>query len=184
MKFVRSLLLTGLMVLTAAMTAFASPEAPTDQEVAQAFQQANTVYEWFEHHPLRTDGKGEKDTGYMIYYTVADKDYPNMMALKTKVNECFTEALSSFIISDSRMYREFDGKLYVAPSAKPTDPHKGTSTINIVRVSPTKINLEVSTPIMEDPAHGKTNVVKTYKVTFPYVKTLKGWRFSYFESLE
>ena len=46
----------------------------------------------------------------MIYYTVADKNYPTMMALKTKVNECFTEALSGFIISDSRMYREFDGE--------------------------------------------------------------------------
>ncbi len=125
MKLVRSLLLTGLMVLTAALTAFASPEAPTDQEVIQAFQQANTVYEWFEHHPLRTDGKGERDTGYMIYYTVADKAYPNMMALKAKVNEHFTEALASFIISDSRMYREFDGKLYVAPAPGATDPHKG-----------------------------------------------------------
>ena len=178
MKLVRSLLLTGLMVLTVALTAFASPEAPTDQEVIQAFQQANTVYEWFEHHPLHTDGKGERDTGYMIYYTVADKNYPNMMALKAKVNEHFTEALASFIISDSRMENGVkipcEGQLF----------YKGTSTINIVRVSPTKINLEVSTPIMEDPAHGKTNVVKTYKVTFPYVKALKGWRFSYFESLE
>ena len=120
----------------------------------------------------------------MIYYTVADKDYPTMLALKTKVNECFTEALAGFIISDSRMYREFDGRLYVAPSAKALDPRKGTSTINIVRESPTRINLEISTPIMEDPVHGKTNVVETKKTIFPYVKTLKGWRFSYFESLE
>ncbi|MCF0139147.1 MAG: hypothetical protein HUJ81_03465 [Acidaminococcus fermentans] len=184
MKILRSLLLTAILAVSAAFTAFASPEAPTDQEVIQAFQEANTVYEWFEHHPLKTDGKEEKDTGYMIYYTVADKNYPNMMALKTRVNECFTEALAGFIISDSRMYREFDGKLYVAPSAKALDPRKGTSTINIVRESPTRINLEVSTPIMEDPVHGKTNVVETRKTIFPYVKTLKGWRFSYFESLE
>ena len=122
MKILRSLLLTAILAVSAAFTAFASPEAPTDQEVIQAFQEANTVYEWFEHHPLKTDGKGEKDTGYMIYYTVADKNYPNMMALKTRVNECFTEALAGFIISDSRMYREFDGKLYVAPSAKALDP--------------------------------------------------------------
>ncbi|MGP2527183.1 hypothetical protein ACTUHY_04335 [Acidaminococcus sp. LBK-2] len=184
MKIVRSLFLSAILVLSAALTVFASPEAPTDQEVAQAFQEANTVFEWFEHHPLKTDGKGERDTGYMIYYTVADKKYPTMLALKTRVNECFTEALSSFIISDSRMYREFDGKLYVAPSAKAQDPRKGTSTINIVRESPTRINLEISTPIMEDPVHGKTNVVETKKTIFPYVKTLKGWRFSYFESLE
>ena len=43
MKIVRSLFLSAILVLTAAMTAFASPEAPTDQEVAQAFQEANTV---------------------------------------------------------------------------------------------------------------------------------------------
>ena len=136
MKILRSLFLTAVLAVSGMFTAFASPEAPTDQEVIQAFQEANTVYEWFEHHPLKTDGKGEKDTGYMIYYTVADKNYPNMMALKARVNECFTEALAGFIISDSRMYREFDGKLYVAPSAKARDLRKGTSTINILRESP------------------------------------------------
>ena len=81
MKILRSLLLTAILAVSAAFTAFASPEAPTDQEVIQAFQEANTVYEWFEHHPLKTDRKREK-TPYMIYYTVADKNYPNMMALR------------------------------------------------------------------------------------------------------
>ncbi len=57
MKIVRSLFLSAILVLSAALTVFASPEAPTDQEVAQAFQEANTVFEWFEHHPLKTDGK-------------------------------------------------------------------------------------------------------------------------------
>ena len=80
MKILRSLFLTAVLVVSRIFTAFASPEAPTDQEVIQAFQEANTVYEWFEHHPLETDGKEKKDTGYMIYYTVADKNYPTMMA--------------------------------------------------------------------------------------------------------
>ncbi len=184
MKLLRTLGAAVLLVVATATTAFASPEAPTDQEIIQAFQQANTVYEWFDHHPLQTDGKNKQDTGYMIYYTVADKQFPTMMALKSKVHEVFTDALASFIISDSRLYREFDGKLYVAPGARPQDPKKGTSSIDIKRVSPTEIDLNVSTPIMEDPVHGKTNVVETRKATFPYVKTAKGWRFSYFESLE
>lgn len=107
MKLLRTLGAAILLVVAAATTAFASPEAPTDQEVIQAFQQANTVYEWFDHHPLKTDGKNKQDTGYMIYYTVADKQFPTMMALKSKVHEVFTDALASFIISDSRLYREF-----------------------------------------------------------------------------
>lgn len=184
MKFLRSICLTALLAFTAACTAFASPEAPTDEEIAQAFQKANTVYEWFEHHPLPTQGKDRKDSGYMLHYSVSDESIPNMAALKARVHEVFTDALSSFIISGSRTYREFGGKLYVAPGGKPLDPHKGATTFTIVRESPMKINLEAATPIMEDPKNGKTNVVKIQKVTFPYVKTEKGWRFSYFESLE
>ena len=184
MKFLRTLCVTALLAITTACTAFASPEAPTDEEIQQAFQKANTVFEWFEHHPLPTQGKDRKDGGYMLYYSVSDESIPNMAALKNRVHEVFTDALSSFIISGSRTYREFNGKLYVAPDGKPLDPHKGTNTFTIIRKSPTEIDLEASTPMMEDPANGKTNVVKVNKVTFPYVKTEKGWRFSYFESLE
>lgn len=184
MKIFRSFFLAVCLVLSAAGAAFASPSAPTDQEVITAFQNAVTVFEWFEHQPLPTDGNDKKDSGYMIYYSVSDPNIRTMAQLKAKVHENFTDALSSFIISGSRFYREFDGKLYVAPNGKPLDPHKGTTTFNIVRKGADRIELQASTPIMQDPEHGKTNVVRVQKVTFPYVKTEKGWRFSYFESLE
>ena len=91
-----------------------------------------------------------------------------MMALKAKVNEHFTEALASFIISDSRMYREFDGKLYVAPSAR---GHRSLQRDQHHQHRPGVPHQ--NQPGGQHPPHGRSgprqeaNVVKTYKVTFP-----------------
>ena len=82
MKIFRSFFLAVCLVLSAAGAAFASPSAPTDQEVITAFQNAVTVFEWFEHQPLPTDGNDKKDSGYMIYYSVSDTNIRTMAQLK------------------------------------------------------------------------------------------------------
>jgi len=55
MKKIRTLMLTALALIMGAMTAFASPENPTNEEVMTALTRATTVFEWFEHNPLPTD---------------------------------------------------------------------------------------------------------------------------------
>ncbi|UQT39135.1 hypothetical protein M5E89_12265 [Acidaminococcus intestini] len=50
------------------------------------------------------------------------------------------------------------------------------------RPSSDRIVVTAKTPVYADKEH-KT-LVKTESVDFPYVKTAKGWRFSYFESLK
>ena len=52
MKKIRTLMLTALALIMGAMTAFASPENPTNEEVMTALTRATTVFEWFEHNPL------------------------------------------------------------------------------------------------------------------------------------
>jgi hypothetical protein len=182
MKKFRSILLAAFMVITAACTAFASPEAPTDTEVMAAFKHATTVFEWFEHDPLPTDGKERFDSGYMMYYSVSDPKINTMLALKQEVHNVFTDSLSSFIISGNKMYRQTNEKLFVAPAAKKADPLKGTSTFTISRPSAEKIVVTAQTPIYTAKDH-KT-LARTQVTEFPYVKTAKGWRFSYFESLK
>ena len=54
MKKIRTLMLTALALIMGAMTAFASPENPTNEEVMTALTRATTVFEWFEHNPLPT----------------------------------------------------------------------------------------------------------------------------------
>jgi hypothetical protein len=178
----RSLLLSAFMVLTAACTAFASPDAPTDAEVMAAFKHATTVYEWFEHDPLPTDGKQRFDSGYMIYYSVSDPHINTMLALKHEVHSVFTDALATFIISGNKMYRQSENQLYVAPSAKKADPKKGAASFTISRPSKDKVVVTANVPIYTDKTH--TKLVKTQTIEFPYVKTAKGWRFAYYESLK
>ncbi len=71
MKKIRTLMLTALALIMGAMTAFASPENPTNEEVMTALTRATTVFEWFEHNPLPTDGKERFDSGYMLYYSAS-----------------------------------------------------------------------------------------------------------------
>lgn len=75
-------MLTALALIMGAMTAFASPENPTNEEVMTALTRATTVFEWFEHNPLPTDGKERFDSGYMLYYSVSDPTIHNMLDLK------------------------------------------------------------------------------------------------------
>ena len=77
MKKIRTLMLTALALIMGAMTAFASPENPTNEEVMTALTRATTVFEWFEHNPLPTDGKERFDSGYMLYYSVSDPTIHN-----------------------------------------------------------------------------------------------------------
>ena len=99
MKKIRTLMLTALALIMGAMTAFASPENPTNEEVMTALTRATTVFEWFEHNPLPTDGKERFDSGYMLYYSVSDPTIHNMLDLKAAVHDIFTDSLASFIIS-------------------------------------------------------------------------------------
>ena len=46
MKKIRTLMLTALALIMGAMTAFASPENPTNEEVMTALTRATTVFEW------------------------------------------------------------------------------------------------------------------------------------------
>lgn len=182
MKKIRTLMLTALALIMGAMTAFASPENPTNEEVMTALTRATTVFEWFEHNPLPTDGKERFDSGYMLYYSVSDPTIHNMLDLKAAVHDIFTDSLASFIISGNKMYRQADNKLFVAPAAKKANPLKGTPTYSLSRPSSDRIVVTAKTPVYADKEH-KT-FVKTESVDFPYVKTAKGWRFSYFESLK
>lgn len=182
MKKFRTLMLMALALLMGAMTAFASPENPTNEEVMTALSRATTVFEWLEHDPLPTDGKERFDSGYMLYYSVSDPTIHNMLELKAAVHDIFTDSLASFIISGNKMYRQSDNKLFVAPAAKKADPLRGTPTYSLSRPSSDRIVVTAKTPVYADKAH-KT-LVKTESVDFPYVKTAKGWRFSYFESLK
>ena len=87
MKKIRTLMLTALALIMGAMTAFASPENPTNEEVMTALTRATTVFEWFEHNPLPTDGKERFDSGYMLYYSVSDPTIHNMLDLKAAVHD-------------------------------------------------------------------------------------------------
>lgn len=113
MKKIRTLMLTALALIMGAMTAFASPENPTNEEVMTALTRATTVFEWFEHNPLPTDGKERFDSGYMLYYSVSDPTIHNMLDLKAAVHDIFTDSLASFIISGNKMYRQEIGRAHV-----------------------------------------------------------------------
>ena len=181
MKLLRSLAVAAALVMALGSTVLASPENPTTDEVMKAYNHAVTVYEWFEHDPLPTDGKQRLDSGYMLYYSVSDPKIQTMADLKKAVHDTFTDSLSSFIISENKMYRQSEKQLYVAPTPKRKDPKKGTSTLTIKKINKDKFVVTAETPIYTDSSH-KT-LAKTQTVEFPYVRTAKGWRFSYFESL-
>lgn len=181
MKLFRSFAVAAALVLAIAGTALTSPENPTTDEVLSAYQNAVKVYEWFEHDPLPTQGRERFDSGYMMYYLVSDSQIKTMMDLKQRVRDTFTDSLASFIMSENKMYRQNDKQLFVAPMAKKKNPKRGVPTLTVKKISDDKYIVTAQTPVYTDAA--KTTLEKTETVEFPYVRTAKGWRFAYFESL-
>lgn len=183
MKKLFMTLLTGLFML--AMTTTALAATPTDQEVIAAYQNANKVFEWFSCKPLPTNGRMKKETGYMIYYNV---NYPNVRTMGDLHRECekvFTYTFSNQLISSSRLYKEFDGGLFVAPAGRGYNVFAGKDSFKVVRdaATPDKLTLQVSTEKLENPPAGKMAVVGYNTHNFSYISTPIGWRFANFQAV-
>jgi len=184
LKKILNRLVMVFALLTICATAIASAASPTDEEVVAAYNNANKVYNWFSLAPLPTNGRLKKEAGYMIYYNV---DYPNirtMSDLRREMNAVFTSDLTSKILGSSRIYKEFNGGLYVAPCDFRPNAFAGQSSFKIQRLTDDNIDLQITTEILEDPQKNKMAVVKYETKNFSYVKTLIGWRFATFERIK
>ncbi len=179
-KILRALLAT-LVLVTVSAVALASPENPTDDEVMAAYNKALPIFEWFDIKPLPTDGAYKKELGYMIYYNVSDPKITSMGALQSAMNSVFTPTLTGSLIGSRSMYREFDGRLYVAPAGRKVNKFAGDTTYKVVSRTAEKIVLQASTEIF---GSDHKTIVKTQTKDFSYMKTPVGWRFATFEAVK
>ena len=184
MKLWKKIMLIGCALLLSVGTVFASPEAPTDEEVKVAYDNAVKYYNWFDHHSLPTNGASKKAFGFMIYYNV---DYPGiktMADLRRTLNTVFTPEMANMMIGSSKNYREFNGILYVAPADRGNNIFAGNTTFSINRQAPDKIVLTAKTEMYDNPNHAKGKIASYTTKDFLYAKTANGWRFATFSSVK
>lgn len=184
MKLLKKVLLMACALLLITGNVFASPEAPTDEEVTVAYHNAAKIYDWFDHRTLPTNGLSRKAAGFMIYYNVEYPGIKTMSDLRRTLYTVFTPELSNMLISSSRTYREFNNVLYVAPAGRGNNIFAGNTTFDITRPAADKILLQAKTEIYDSANHATGKIVKYNVKDFNYVKTTDGWRFSTFSSIK
>jgi len=184
MKLFKKIMLIGCALLLLTGNVFASPEAPTDEEVTAAYHNASKYYDWFDHHTLPTDGTARKAYGFMIYYNVNYPGIRTMNDLRNALNTVFTSELSNMLIGSSKTYKEFNNALYVAPAGRGNNIFAGNTSFSIARPAEDKIILTAKTEIYDNADHAKGKIINYNSKDFTYVKTINGWRFATFSSIK
>ena len=182
-KYLLSLIMAVVVLALGSATTFAA--SPTDKEVISAYHAANQIFDWYGKNPLPTNGKSKYEQGYMIYYNVDSPIIHSFADLRRETEMQFTPAFTSLLISNTRIYKNVNGILYVAPANRGDNIFAGNTTFRVLRdaTKPDVITLQTSTAIYESPSH--TGKITKYDVkTFPYVNTPNGWRFSDFQSVK
>ena len=130
-----------------AMTAFASPENPTNEEVMTALHVQRRSLSGSNITPCRRMERNALTVATCSIIPYRTPTIHNMLDLKAAVHDIFTDSLASFIISGNKMYRQADNKLFVAPAAKKANPLKGTPTYSLSRPSSDRIVVTAKTPV-------------------------------------
>jgi hypothetical protein len=160
--------------------------APNDDEMATIFEEAYTVYQWFDLEALtvKTDSEGN-----VIFYTVDDNPYcekvddaaiSSMNELKAAVRQYFSTDLAESMINSGR-YFESDGILYAIAADRGSDITRGDVLSKVVTDrSDTSVTYTITVETV-DPETGEPTGSENIDYLYEYIDG--EWLFTTFESI-
>lgn len=135
--------------VSAAQTQNALPPL-SEQEVLYAYDRAVEAYGWFDLDTLPCTDQAATMDGY-VYQQVDYDGIATMDDLRTYLGGLFSQDIIDRLLPENTpgsQYREVDGKLYVRPSARDADNHKGTVTTSVRQENGTAYSVNVTVEIL------------------------------------
>lgn len=164
--------------VSAAQTENALPPL-SEQEVLYAYNRAEEAYGWFDLDTLPCTDDTVSVDGY-VYQLVDYDGICTMKDLRTYLADLFSQEIIDRLLPENipgSQYREVDGKLYVRPSGRATDIHKGAVTVSVRQESETSYSVNVTVEILADDL---TTVTGMECDSFPYELVNGRWVFTNF----
>lgn len=187
-KRIRSILLITALLLTGCDAAPAPeiPATPTEEDVLDAYVQAEQVYDWFDLRSLPTGSEAVEADGE-ICYPVESSDITSLADLEARVRECFAPELADALLGGDSGYREIDGRLFSAGGARGENLYLLAKTTDAAQTDADHWTVTVTfwadfqeTAVQND-GHSHTVATTGYsRAVLDYARTEEGWRFTSF----
>ncbi len=148
----------------------------SDEEVKALYEQAVTLYSWFDLSSLPVDTSQKATIDGETFFKVT-AEIATYQELETRLKRIFDDQIVNDLLSRG-IYTDYQGSLYGRPADRGTNRLRGTEEHNINRRNNQEIEYLVKVEILDD-----TGAVKDYAhYCFRLVKYKDTvWRFSSFE---
>lgn len=157
----------------------APPARPGDAEVLESYQQAVEVFSWFEMETLPCDMTDEVQRDGLLYYRVEYPGITNLADLRGALKRLFSDELVDYLLpAGGTLYQEFEGVLYVQPTARGADITRGGEQRQVIWQAEGRCDVQVTVEIL-DPGQSFA-VVDSETHVFPYQKVGSDWIFTNF----
>lgn len=160
--------------------------SPSDDEMAATFEDAYTVYQWFDLDPLTVETDSD---GNVIFYSIDGNDYcekvddsavSSLDELEDEVHQYFSADLAQTLLDDGR-YFESDGVLYAIAADRGSNITRGDILSKAVTDrSDTSITFTVTVETM-DPETGEST--GSEDIDYQYELVDGNWVFTTFDSI-
>lgn len=171
---------------TASDTATDKTTAPSDDEMASIFEDAYTVYQWFDLDPLTVETDSD---GNVVFYSIDGNDYcekvddpavSSLDELEDEVHQYFAPDLAETLLDDGR-YFESDGVLYAIAADRGSDITRGdVISKDVTDRSDTSITFTVTVETL-NPETGEAT--GSEDIDYQYELIDGDWVFTTFESI-
>lgn len=155
-------------------------EGPTDEEVLEAYRQAQEAYSWFQVSPMPFDGADSREVDGVVYYRVDYDGISSLSALRGYLKSLFSDALVDTLLPyDGTQYIDINNVLYVQDGGRGTDISRGAEYTQVMREdNPNRLVVRATVEIVDPEQGGVVTGSETYD--FPYEKVGDRWIFTDF----
>lgn len=151
----------------------------SEAEILTAYEHAQLVYGWFDLAPLPTAEKTILLEG-QVYTQVAMDNIADLEDLRTYLRSVFSRELTDTLLDGKTariQYRDVNGALYTAGSARSPDAEKGGARIEVERLDDDSYSVNVIVDLLDE---SRENIVGLESWSFPYVFEGDRWVFTDF----
>lgn len=156
----------------------AAPRPLSEEEILDAYKQAEEFYGWFDLEPLPSGGSTAVEDG-ILYRQVDAEDIKTLEDLRTCLRSVFSQELTEQLLdadSGALRYRDIEGALYVAGSGRDRAPGKGGVEIQVEQSEEGGYAVAVAVELLDE--DGAVTGMEHW--TFPYAFVEDRWVFTDF----
>lgn len=150
----------------------------SDEEILDAYDQAEEIYGWFELEPLPSGSITAVADG-VLYRQVNRNDLQTLDDLRTCLRSVFSQDLTDRLLStggEVPRYRDIEDALYVTGVGRDRLPGKGSVTPQVERTAENSYSVNVTVDLLDE--SGEVTGLECW--SFPYVFEEDRWVFTDF----